>query len=384
MLRVSVNRARNFGKSERGVVLVLFLALIIPFLILIAVAIDFSQFLVMKRQLQGAADAAALNAATNSTMSDTDATKLVNAVIAANYSQGALAPLGTITLSRLPAGCGSTGSPCNNVKVTGQATMTTTFLQLAGFSTMPVTVSSTASQSNSYFDIYAAVDQSASLGIAADATNRATLELLTMPYVKDNNDKTTGCEFACHQLDTGSLALPGNQTAYDFARANGVSLREDVLNAAFSSFVSDIFTTNPNPNSHRRMDVIGFSATIKDLTSGPTSDQTAAATALSSFPNTLKTNTYFDVALPQIATLMGAQGTGATQSSPMKMLVLITDGVWSSRSSVGNNWAVTPIDMPIYRYSSPLSSLPSPANCAAIKSSNIMIAVIDVQYIQST
>jgi hypothetical protein len=290
--------------------------------------------------------------------------------------------------SQSPCGAAVCASYCGtgSVCVQASASFNTTFLRLAGYNSMSANVSATASQSTSYFDIYIAVDQSASLGIAASPTDRANLQALTKRYTVDGMETATGCEFACHTVDSGSVNLPHNQSVYDFVQKHNarhpgeaISLREDVLNAAFSDFVSNVFTTNPSPNSHRRVDVIGFSDNILDLTNGPTGDQSTAASALSQFPNSQKMNTRYDVALPAVLKLMGQQGTGNMQSNSMKMLVLITDGVGSVWTQSAN-----PIDMPLDRSGSPQTLLQSPGNCAAIKNAGFILAVIDVKYIQSS
>jgi Flp pilus assembly protein TadG len=389
MFSVAFSRAQNFGKSERGVVLVLFLVLIVPLLFLIAVAIDFSQFLVMKRQIQGAADAAALAAATNPTMIDADALKLAQAMVAANYPAGSIGTVTSISISR---------PDTRSITVTGQATMNTTFLKLAGYSTLPVQVSSTASEKISHFDVYAAVDMSGSLGIAASTSDRALLQSLTQPYTKDYYEQNTGCQFACHQVEAGSVDLPQvwvngklvDQSVYDFVKAYNaqnplkpVMLREDVLNAAFSDptngFVHAFFTSNPDASVIRRMDVLGFGGDpsmaadkqVIDLTNGPTDQESVASSALNNVPNQNKTETLFGTILPQLNTVVGTQGTGYTVDSPLKMVVLITDGVSSDRYST-----ITPIDKPFSGGSQTIS----PNDCGAIKDKKIVLAVIDVNY----
>ncbi len=216
MFSVAFSRAQNFEKNERGVVLVLFLALIVPLLFLIAVAIDFSQFLVMKRQLQGAADAAALDAATNPTMTDADALKLAQSVVAANYPAGSIGTVTSISISR---------PDTHLITVTGSASMNTSFLKLAGDDTLPVQVSSTAMEKISHFDVYAAVDMSGSLGIAAGPDDRTLLQSLTKPYTNDYYEKNTGCQFACHQVEAGSVNMPQVMGQWETRRSNRVRFR---------------------------------------------------------------------------------------------------------------------------------------------------------------
>ncbi len=97
MFGAALKKAQSFRKNERGTVLLLFLILIVPILLLVAVAIDFSQFLAMKRQLQGAVDAAALNLATQAptldqTQLDKEADTYVQVNFAASNPAGAIVP----------------------------------------------------------------------------------------------------------------------------------------------------------------------------------------------------------------------------------------------------------------------------------------------------
>ena len=56
MLGIISRTIRRFGREERGVVLILFLLVFMPLLLMVAVVIDFSQTLVVKRQLTSAVE----------------------------------------------------------------------------------------------------------------------------------------------------------------------------------------------------------------------------------------------------------------------------------------------------------------------------------------
>lgn len=109
-------------------------------------------------------------------------------------------------------------------------------------------------------EVYAAIDMSASLGIAADPAARDALMALTKPYTSAvaGSASPDGCAFACHQRDGWE---PAGQTVYQMARTAGIALREDRLTAAFGAFV-DVFLDANDPAvaaNHRRMGVLGFS-----------------------------------------------------------------------------------------------------------------------------
>jgi hypothetical protein len=350
-----------------------------PILLLFAIAIDYSQYLTMNRQLASATDAAALAAVKQLNLASSALTKLCQSVVQANYPPAAASPI--------QVSCAPLNGDAYSMKVTATGSMSTSFLQLFGYNSLALNASSTAVPAINYFNIYTAVDMSGSLGIAADATNRALLQRLTKRYTTDPEEKSVGCEFACHYADPGNVRLPNNETTYNFAIRHGVSLREDVLKTAFSNFVAQVFTTNPNMTVQRKVDVIGFSgfalpasdpSMIQDLTGGPTGNQSTAANALSSYTGA-RWGAQYRWALPLIASHMGPQGDGYTAGTPLKMLVLITDGVEDDRATYIKPG---PVDMPI-DLNSGNPETPT-QNCADIKNSGITIAVIDVKYLDST
>ncbi len=155
MLRRIAEKALCLGRDKRGVALVLFVIVMTPILILIAVAIDLSQFLVMKQQLQAAADAAALTIGKNPSLSDEQATSQAQAYIAANYP--AAKSIGTLTSV-------SVTRPTNTtVNVTAQALMNTSFLQVAGYNTLPVTVNSQTTIAQNKMEVVLVLDNTGSM-----------------------------------------------------------------------------------------------------------------------------------------------------------------------------------------------------------------------------
>ncbi|MFZ1108885.1 MAG: TadE/TadG family type IV pilus assembly protein [Rhodomicrobium sp.] len=155
MLRRIAGKALCLGRDERGVALVLFVIVITPILILIAVAIDFSQFLVMKQQLQAAADSAALDVGKNPSLTDAQATAQAQAYIAANYP--AAKSIGTLTSVSV------TRPTTTTVNVTAKATMNTSFLQFMGYNTLPVTVSSQTSIAQNKMEVVLVLDNTGSM-----------------------------------------------------------------------------------------------------------------------------------------------------------------------------------------------------------------------------
>lgn len=180
MFRFFSHKSSRFARDERGVVLMLFLVLIVPLLILIAIAIDFSQFLVMKRQLLAAVDAAALDVASTPGLSDADAQARAQAFINANYPPAkTIGSLISFQVNRPDA---------NTIRVTATGRLNTSFLKLAGYDTLDVTTSSQATRKENKLEIALVLDNTGSMAQRAgsvtkiDALKQASTTLINILF----------------------------------------------------------------------------------------------------------------------------------------------------------------------------------------------------------
>ncbi|MGA9547399.1 MAG: TadE/TadG family type IV pilus assembly protein [Rhodomicrobium sp.] len=149
-----VKKALGRGEDERGVIAVLFAILILPLMTVMAIAIDLSQFLVMKQQLRSALDAAALDIAQQPTLSNAAATSEVQAFITANYPVlSVIGRLQSVTVTRATT----------SVVITATASMNTNFLQIIGYSTLGVTVSSQSSATLNKLEVVLVLDNTGSM-----------------------------------------------------------------------------------------------------------------------------------------------------------------------------------------------------------------------------
>jgi Flp pilus assembly protein TadG len=154
MLRSIAKKALGRAEDERGIIAVLFAILNLPLMTVMAIAVDLSQFLVMKQQLRAAVDAAALDIGQQPTLSDAAATSEVQAFITANYpALSVIGKLTSVTVTR------STTS----VAITANATMNTNFLQIIGYSTLGVTVSSQISAKMNKLEVVLVLDNTGSM-----------------------------------------------------------------------------------------------------------------------------------------------------------------------------------------------------------------------------
>jgi Flp pilus assembly protein TadG len=154
MVRGIKRRARRFHRSKRGVIALLFAILLPAIMGLMAVAVDLSQFLVMKQQLVAAVDAAALDVGNSPALSDADATAEAQAFIAANYP--AVSRVGTLTSM-------SVTRTTSTVAITANATMNTSFLKIIGYNTLDVVVGALISVKQSKLELVLVLDNTGSM-----------------------------------------------------------------------------------------------------------------------------------------------------------------------------------------------------------------------------
>jgi Flp pilus assembly protein TadG len=153
MYSAFIRKLRDFRRDERGVVLIMVTAFMVPLLLIVAVAIDFSQTLVVKRQLTAAVDAAALSVATLPSLDDEEAEDKAGDYIRAHYPSAALGTLKTYSAVRAN----------NAVDVSATAELDTTFLRIAGYDKLSVTVNSRALIQQSKLEIVMVLDNTGSM-----------------------------------------------------------------------------------------------------------------------------------------------------------------------------------------------------------------------------
>ena len=152
-----------FNADEKGVVLLLVALLLVPFIVLLGVAADARQLMIVKNQLQSAIDAAALDIGTNpsltSAQAQTQAQNYVNANFSTQYSSATLSSL-AVTQSQSQA---SGNCPANTVCITATATINTTFLQVINYTTLSTTVSSQVTIAQNHLEVVLVLDNTGSM-----------------------------------------------------------------------------------------------------------------------------------------------------------------------------------------------------------------------------
>lgn len=154
MLDVFTRTLMRFHRDERGAALVIFIIVLIPILLLSAVGVDLGQAYIVKRQLRGAVDAAALTLGTLPQLSDADAQTKAEAYVHAHYPEK-IGVLKAVDVARVD----------NTITVTATAEVETTFLRFAGYDVLTVKVEAEAIRKENKLEVVMALDNTGSMGI---------------------------------------------------------------------------------------------------------------------------------------------------------------------------------------------------------------------------
>jgi len=213
----------------------------VPLIAVGGLALDVTDAMLVRTELQNAADAAAVGAIADSSP----------AVAAAM----AMTSDGTVNIGQSDANklfFGQASSDLQNIPVNVNAAVTrtgnvvfstvnftanvpTTLSQVIGKTSIPVSGSASAQyQTASFMDFYMLLDNTPSMGIGATLTDIQTMVAKT----------PDSCAFACHNLDT-------TNNYYNLAKSLGVQTRIDVVRQATQSLTDTAATNRTTPDQYR-------------------------------------------------------------------------------------------------------------------------------------
>jgi hypothetical protein len=244
--------------------------------------------------------------------------------------------------------------------------VTTSFLKVTGYPTMTVSNTSTATVPFApYIDFYLLLDNTPSMGVAATPSDISKM-------VSNTGDQ---CAFACHDLSDSN-------NYYKLAKTLNVTLRIDVVRQATQQLTDTATATATLPNQFR-MAVYTFGSTctgtglttISALSSSMSSVKLAASNIdLMTIPYQGYNNdqcTDFDNVVSAMNLAIPTPGSGSA-AAPQKFLFFVSDGVadanYPSTCSKPTSGG---------RCQEPLK----PADCAALKSRGVTIAVLYTTYL---
>jgi Flp pilus assembly protein TadG len=350
--------ARQFRRSRSGNVAVLFGIASVPMMIGIGAAIDYSRLATVRTKLNNAADIATL--ASISKNAQPFQNTPTQAGVQTIFNQAAAAVTG-ITITSFQAII-TPGANSMTVTVNYTASVPLVFGGFLGKSSASVSGTSTAAASAPpYVNFYLVLDNSPSMGLGATATDISNLISLTAgqpatvwPNVQSGGIPRSSCAFACHQHtfdSSGNGHINGDDLNdnYHIAKANGVTLRIDVLRTATQQLTQTASSTATFSNQIG-MAVYTFSDTFQTIaplsTNMATVSSNAAAIDLAyAYWDARDAQTSFDTALSYINGIMPNAGNGTSSVSPREFMFLVTDGVEdepvSSASGAGD-----PTDLP--------------------------------------
>ena len=266
------------------------------------------------------------------------------------------------------------------IRATATAQVNTTLLQIAGITTVPIgVVSEIAGPATSYLNVYLVLDKSASMLLAATNSGQS---LLT---------QSLNCAFACHTDHPVTKSGKYYATYYAYSSAKNVDLRSDVLLDAVEEVLATVEGLDPSGTRIR----VGLYR-LADTTTQALAPTFSMATVRTTLTNTSKNltsasstdGTFFDVSLAALAPMVGTNGDGTTAAKPLKLVMMITDGVQSHRSWVTSSnwddcvWSSTP-----YCPQSADSKKVTPLNpdwCKAIKNNGPTFATVYTTYLPIT
>ncbi|MDK4735101.1 TadE/TadG family type IV pilus assembly protein [Rhizobium sp. CNPSo 3490] len=346
---------RSLGRDRGGNVAIVVALSLVPMLVAVGASFDYIRSYNVRQRMQSDLDAALIAAVKQiNNTEDTDALKekvsdWFHAQVDNSYT---LADIDIDTVN-------------HNITATANGTVPTTFMKIANIETVPVSVASAVKgPATSYLNVYIVIDTSPSMLLAATTSGQSTMY--------------TGikCQFACHTGDSHTIGKTTYATNYDYSKEKKIKLRADVAGDAVREVLDMIDESDEN---HERIKVGLYSLgdTLSEVLAPTLSTDTARARlADSSYGLTSATSkaaTYFDVSLATLKKKVGAGGDGTSSGSPLKLVLLLTDGVQSQREWVTNGSKYWPKVAPL-----------NPAWCDYLKNQSNTMAVLYTEYLPIT
>lgn len=344
----------------------IFALLLTPLLGFVALAFDVGSAVWARSQLNIAADAAALSAVTKA-INDYAANPATSmdaaqkAGVQRFHAQADIMP--QVTVHSISVGV---KPPSGNMKITAVVSYTATFrTQFAGLFGVPELSASGISAASrvisEFFELSILMDTSSSMAIGASQADMNALGKLVRASPLFNSwGQGQNCAFGCH-FDAN------NNDFYGLAKANGVSLRIDVLRQAVTHVIQTV--QQSKVASQFLIGLYSFNKALNTVLP-PSNNLQAAVNAAGNVTLPVTTeggdaDTNITAALQGLASSMPASGDGSSVTSPVRYLFIITDGV-ADYVDKSNRRVIAPLD---------------PTQCAALKAKGIRILTLYTQYI---
>jgi Flp pilus assembly protein TadG len=371
--RLIESRSGNFG--------LLFAFTAVPIIFAMGCGVDFSYALTAKRQLQQAADSAAVSALAEQsvgviaalkagTIGDVDVGKAdAKAIFNAN-----LDPKFASYITSYDATVKRTATQFTS-QVTFTAKIPTSFLGIVGKRSIIISGSAQGSYvPATYVDFYLMLDNSPSMGLGATTADITTLQNATKNMSHDAN-----CAFACHDTSHNS----STSDYYTLAKSLTFTSRIQVVAKAAQAMMTTATSTRKYSDQYR-MSVysMGTDAASEKLTNvaplssdlSTVSSKTATVDVMTIAGNNYNSDQQTDLLsnLKSLKNIIDKGGSGINATDPQKVLFLVSDGVEDAnrpsgclKKLSGSTRCQQPIDSKI---------------CDQIKANGVRIAVLYTTY----
>nr|WP_321443544.1 pilus assembly protein TadG-related protein [uncultured Cohaesibacter sp.] len=172
---------RSFAKDDSGAIAIIFALTLIPIIMLIGVAIDYSRIALDRSQVQAALDAATLAAVKKiGIMKDNEIQEMITAYVSANTPSTLKADIKPAEIKRNP----------NSIHVEATGATKTTFMMLADIEKADFRVESSAVASDKSIEVALVLDNSGSMGGSRlRALKSAAKELVTILEENQQNSE---------------------------------------------------------------------------------------------------------------------------------------------------------------------------------------------------
>ena len=368
MLRSGLFRIFSRLLADRqGNIAIMFAIVLVPLIAAIGASLDYVRAYNTRSKMQADLDAALLGAVRSvGTLNEMALETRIKEWFAAQTNLGS----GGYTLDDIDIDTSN-----HKITATAHASVATTLLKVAGINDVAVGVaSSVEGPGRAYLNVYVVLDKSASMLLAATSAGQASLRA-----------SKAGCAFACHTPEGGPFNYKSKNytNVYDLSVAMGIKLRADVSVDAVDE-VLDLIDTADASHERIKVGLYTMGQTASQVLA-PTFSTTNARKKLSDKTSgltsaTSEEATYFDYSFAALKALVGTAGDGSSESNPLKLVLLLTDGVQSERNWVlqGNSGIRFPTSK------SYLQSAVSPINsawCNQVKALNATVGVLYTEYL---
>ncbi|NEJ74001.1 hypothetical protein GR197_26250 [Rhizobium phaseoli] len=356
---------RSLGRDRGGNVAIVVALTLVPMIIAVGASFDYIRTYNIRQRMQSDLDTALIAAVKEIDTDDSTALKQkvsdwFGAQVESSYT------LGDINID----------TSNHKITATASGTVPTTLMKIANINTVPISIGSAVKgPATSYLNVYIVIDTSPSMLLAATTAGQATM----YSGIK--------CQFACHTGDSHTIGNKTYANNYEYSTAKNIKLRADVAGDAVKDVLALVDTADSN---HQRIKVGLYSLgdTLTEVLAPTLSTDTARSRlADSSYGLTSATSkaaTYFDVSLATLKQKVGSGGDGTTSGTPLKLVLLLTDGVQSQREWVTDKvtWDKNG-NATSGAYWNKVAPL-NPAWCAYLKDQSDTMAVLYTEYLPLT